>query len=125
MTISTRTPEGFPSRCPICAAEFTVDFSDPGLDAVCPACGSHLELAQMIVDRFRRKIAEQLGVPEDQFPDLLSIGELGADSLDLVEVVMELEEDFNDDLPIDEELRKRTIREALDALLRNRRERDS
>jgi acyl carrier protein len=97
-----------------------IEFSDPGDDAVCPGCGAHLLLAQMIVDRFRRKLAEQFGIDEDQFPDLLSMNELGADSLDTVELVMELEGDFDYDLPIDEELRINTIREAVKMLSRHR-----
>lgn len=119
MTIASRTPEGFPSRCPICGADSQIEFSDPGDDAVCPVCGSHLLLAQMIVDRFRRKLAEQLGVAEEELTgDFLS--NLGADSLDTVELLMELEEDFDFDLPIDEAERIHTIRQAIEALLRNR-----
>jgi hypothetical protein len=40
MTISSRTPDGFPFRCPICGHEGVIDPSKPGLDAPCPSCGS-------------------------------------------------------------------------------------
>lgn len=76
-------------------------------------------MAQMIVDRYRRKMAEQLGVPEDQFP-AEALTNLGADSLDAVELVMELEEEFDFDLPISEEERINTVRQAIEALLRHR-----
>jgi hypothetical protein len=40
MTISTRTPEGWPAKCPICGHEICVDPSQPAGDAPCPRCGS-------------------------------------------------------------------------------------
>jgi len=39
MTISTRTPEGQPNRCPVCDAAFKIEPSDPAGDAPCPNCG--------------------------------------------------------------------------------------
>lgn len=39
MTISSRTPEGIPSHCPICGSELKLEFSDPAGDATCPKCG--------------------------------------------------------------------------------------
>jgi hypothetical protein len=38
-TISSRTPEGWPLRCPICRRVFRIEPSDPGGDAPCPGCG--------------------------------------------------------------------------------------
>lgn len=39
MTPASRTPEGWPNRCPICGEAVTVDPSMPTGDAPCPACG--------------------------------------------------------------------------------------
>ena len=39
MTISSRTPEGEPNRCPVCGAVVAVEPSDPAGDAPCPRCG--------------------------------------------------------------------------------------
>lgn len=39
MSISSRTPEGLPSRCPICGATPNLEYSDPASDAPCPNCG--------------------------------------------------------------------------------------
>jgi eukaryotic-like serine/threonine-protein kinase len=39
MTISSRTPEGSPNRCPVCGSEVRVEPSNPPGDAPCPQCG--------------------------------------------------------------------------------------
>ncbi|HVY71751.1 MAG TPA: acyl carrier protein [Verrucomicrobiae bacterium] len=59
-----------------------------------------------IEQRVKGIIVEQLGVKEDQVtPDAKFIEDLGADSLDTVELVMALEEEFNQEIP-DEEAEK-------------------
>jgi hypothetical protein len=42
VTISSRTPEGLPNRCPVCGAEVKLEPSWPAEDACCPNCGSLL-----------------------------------------------------------------------------------
>ena len=57
-------------------------------------------------DRIIKIIVEQLGVNEDQIkPEAKFIEDLGADSLDTVELVMALEEEFGTEIP-DEEAEK-------------------
>ena len=57
-------------------------------------------------DRIKKIIVEQLGVNEDQVkPEAKFIADLGADSLDTVELVMALEEEFGTEIP-DEEAEK-------------------
>ena len=52
------------------------------------------------VDRVKKIIVSQLNVNEDQVtPDASFIDDLGADSLDQVELVMALEEEFGTDIP--------------------------
>ena len=59
-----------------------------------------------IADRVKEIIVEQLGVNEDQVvPAAKFIEDLGADSLDTVELVMALEEEFGAEIP-DEEAEK-------------------
>ena len=59
-----------------------------------------------IEDRIRTIIAEQLGVkPEQITPEAKFIEDLGADSLDTVELVMALEEEFGNEIP-DEDAEK-------------------
>ena len=57
-------------------------------------------------EKVKKIIAEQLSVSEDQItPTASFVEDLGADSLDTVELVMALEEEFESDIP-DEEAEK-------------------
>lgn len=59
-----------------------------------------------IEERVKKIVAEQLSVGEDQVtPEASFVDDLGADSLDTVELVMALEEEFEIDIP-DEEAEK-------------------
>ena len=59
-----------------------------------------------LADRVTKIIVEQLGVNEDQVkPEAKFIEDLGADSLDTVELVMALEEEFGTEIP-DEDAEK-------------------
>ena len=59
-----------------------------------------------LADRISKIIVEQLGVNEDQVkPESKFIEDLGADSLDTVELVMALEEEFGTEIP-DEDAEK-------------------
>ena len=53
-----------------------------------------------IADKVKSIVVEQLGVAEDQVtPEAKFVEDLGADSLDQVELVMALEEEFGSDIP--------------------------
>ncbi len=73
-----------------------------------------------VYERVKRIIVEELGVDEDQVtPDASFIEDLNADSLDLVELIMRLEEEFSKEgrqITIsDEEAEKiRTVRDAVE-----------
>lgn len=55
-----------------------------------------------IADRVKKIVVEQLGVEEDKVVDTASfIDDLGADSLDTVELVMRFEEEFGIEIPDD------------------------
>ena len=59
-----------------------------------------------IEQRVKKIVAEQLGVKEDEIKNESSfVDDLGADSLDTVELVMALEEEFDCEIP-DEEAEK-------------------
>ncbi len=60
-------------------------------------------------------VAEQLGVSRDQLTRETSfINDLGADSLDTVELVMELEEEFDVNIPEEEAEKIQTVGQAID-----------
>ncbi len=65
-------------------------------------------MAEAVASRVRAIIAEQLGVKLEEVTDAASfIEDLGADSLDTVELVMALEEEFGIEIP-DEDAEKMT-----------------
>lgn len=67
-----------------------------------------------VEDRVRSIIAEQLGVkPEEVTPQASFIDDLGADSLDTVELVMALEEEFGIEIPDEDAEKMTTVGEAV------------
>ena len=68
-----------------------------------------------IEDRVKKIVVEQLGVAEDQVtPEASFVDDLGADSLDTVELVMALEEEFDAEIPDDEAEKITTVKQAID-----------
>ncbi len=67
-----------------------------------------------IEDRVKKIVAEQLGVKEDIANDASFVDDLGADSLDTVELVMALEEEFECEIPDDEAEKITTVKQAVD-----------
>ena len=62
-------------------------------------------------------IAEQLGVGEDEIKaESAFIEDLGADSLDIVELVMALEEEFGLDIPDEDADKLKTVGDAMEYL---------
>ena len=67
-----------------------------------------------VQERVRQIVVEQLGVKEDEVsPDSSFVDDLGADSLDTVELVMALEEEFNCEIPDEEAEKITTVQEAI------------
>jgi acyl carrier protein len=66
-------------------------------------------------ERVRKLVCEQLGVKEDEVtPEASFVEDLGADSLDTVELVMALEEEFETEIPDEEAEKITTMKEAID-----------
>ena len=66
-------------------------------------------------ERVRKLVCEQLGVKEDEVTTEASfVEDLGADSLDTVELVMALEEEFETEIPDEEAEKITTVKEAID-----------
>ncbi len=67
-----------------------------------------------VQDRVIDIVAEQLGVDKEKVtPDTSFVNDLGADSLDTVELVMELEEEFDINIPDEEAEKIQTVGQAI------------
>jgi acyl carrier protein len=68
-----------------------------------------------VADKVKSIIVEQLGVDEEEVtPDASFVDDLGADSLDTVELVMALEDEFECEIPDEEAEKIRTVQQAID-----------
>ncbi len=73
-----------------------------------------------IAARVKKIVVEHLGVEEDKVTDTASfIDDLGADSLDTVELVMAFEEEFGCEIPDDAAEKIITVKDAIDYLTQN------
>ena len=68
-----------------------------------------------IEERVKKIVAEQLGVKEEEVTNSASfVEDLGADSLDTVELVMALEEEFETEIPDEQAEKIQTVGQAID-----------
>ena len=74
-----------------------------------------------IAERVKKIVVEHLGVEEDKVtPDASFIDDLGADSLDIVELVMAFEEEFGVEIPDDAAEKITTVKDAIDYIDQNK-----
>lgn len=74
-----------------------------------------------IEERVKQIIVEQLGVSEEEVKEEASfVDDLGADSLDTVELVMALEEEFECEIPDEEAEKITTVKQAIDYVHANK-----
>ncbi len=65
--------------------------------------------------RVRSIIADQLGISEEEIkPESKFIEDLGADSLDIVELIMAMEEEFQTEIPDEEAEKIRSVGDAIE-----------
>ncbi|HEX4170505.1 MAG TPA: acyl carrier protein [Bryobacteraceae bacterium] len=68
-----------------------------------------------VAEKVKQIIVEQLGVDENQVdPSASFVDDLGADSLDIVELVMAFEEAFDLDIPDEDAEKIKTVKDAVD-----------
>ena len=78
-----------------------------------------------VFDRLKKLVTEQLGVEEEQVvPNASFVDDLNADSLDLVELIMSMEEEFSDsdnkiEIPDEDAEKIVTVQDAIDYLKDN------
>jgi acyl carrier protein len=73
------------------------------------------EQEMSVAEKVKQIIVEQLGVDENQVdPSASFVDDLGADSLDIVELVMAFEEAFDLDIPDEDAEKIKTVKDAVD-----------
>lgn len=105
MSISSRTPEGQPFRCPVCGEDTEIEPAAAG-DACCPACGELLWWFRDRVDA-RLRLEDQLRYEQ-------------LDSIEFVELIMQLEEEYGLRLSEAAAEEIQTIKDAIRALRKKR-----
>jgi acyl carrier protein len=74
-----------------------------------------------VFETVRRIIAEQLGIDEDEITlESSLVDDLGADSLDVVELIMALEEEFSLEIPDEEAEKVSTVGQIVDYINQNK-----
>ena len=82
--------------------------------------GVSFQMSSSVEERVKKLICEQLGVKEDEVNDDASfVEDLGADSLDTVELVMALEEEFETEIPDEEAEKITTVQLAINYINEN------
>jgi acyl carrier protein len=116
MAVSSRTPEGTPHRCRVCGKMSAVEPSCPGGDSCCPNCGQLLWW-------FRDRLSRDAHIAPEQITLSSSFNkDIAVDSLTIVELVMELEEEFEITIPDDEAERMKTVADVIRYIEQHRQE---
>ena len=72
------------------------------------------------LDKVKEVIIDKLGVEEDKIvPEASFVDDLGADSLDTVELIMQLEEEFGIEIPDEEAENMTTVKSVVDYIEAN------
>lgn len=76
-----------------------------------------MAMASNAEERLRKIIAEQLGVPEEEVvPEASFIEDLNADSLEMVDLIISLEEEFGIQVSDEDAEKIKTVKDAIDYL---------
>ncbi len=71
-------------------------------------------MSDSVVEKVKRIIADKLSVDiEEVVPEASFVDDLGADSLDLVELIMTMEEEFDIDIPDEDAEKMVTVQDAI------------
>ncbi|RKZ54008.1 MAG: acyl carrier protein [Candidatus Parabeggiatoa sp. nov. 3] len=77
-------------------------------------------MSSTVEERVKKIVVEQLGVKDEEVSNESSfVDDLGADSLDTVELVMALEEEFGCEIPDEEAEKIQTVQQAIDYIKAN------
>ncbi|HBK68213.1 MAG TPA: acyl carrier protein [Firmicutes bacterium] len=79
-----------------------------------------MKLLDKILEKVKEIVIEQLGVEEEEVTEKASfVDDLGADSLDIVELIMALEEEFETEIPDEDAEKIATVGDAVKYIKEN------
>jgi acyl carrier protein len=86
------------------------------LSSAIPMCSCRTKEEFMSTeDKVKKMIAEKLNVdPSEVVPEAKFVDDLGADSLDLVELIMTMEEEFDIEIPDEDQEKILSVKDAID-----------
>ena len=127
MTIASRTPEGYPARCPVCAKVICLEPSDPVGDAPCPYCGVllwfvHLPRETRYYEFDALPEATRIRIAEFVHKWFVRRGKsgwssLGFDSLDVAELLLDIEDEFGAHVTFEEAMNWHSPGDLIDFLI--------
>lgn len=85
----------------MCGALTNLEFSDRAGDAPCPNCGHLLWLSAELLSSLQNQFADTLGVATSRIMPDTELNDIGADSLERVELIMTMEEELDEPIPED------------------------
>src|SRR5690606_2835763 len=103
--------------CPHRGRAAATRYPRPGSDLTLVTVTASAELQPMssIEERVKKIVVEQLGVKEDEVSGSASfVDDIGADSLDTVELVMPIDEEFECEIPDEEAEKITSVQQAID-----------
>lgn len=123
MTVSSRTPEGSPSHCVLCGRDVRTEFSNPGNDATCPYCGHLILQSVELLDQFKLLWERSRGGSIESIRVSSPFHELDFDSLEIVELVMQIEEKYGVAFSEEDAANISTVGDAIECILEKARKR--
>jgi len=119
MTIASRTPEGMPSKCSLCGANVNIEFSSPANDVPCPSCGHLLWASDQMLQTITQRFENVLSTSHSEINTTSTFSDIGATSLEVVELVLDLEEEFEIDIPVPEADRIKNVGDIVRSILKH------
>lgn len=133
-----KVPEGVSNQCPLCRKSIDGQPATPSGDLACPHCGGALwfvrtgaglryhdaKVAAPVRDCILDAVSRKFELARDALTGVETFADLGADSLDVAELIMELEEDFNVTIADEEVNHLATLGDLIDYVLQLKKDRE-
>ena len=107
-----------PTHCSLCGA--TTNVVTVTNDTPCPSCGHPLHAADQLLYMITQRFANVLTNPPNVIDAHSTFAEIEATSLEVVELILDLEEEFGIDIPVPEADRIKNVGDIVRSILKHR-----